>query len=284
MSVIAYDKKVYDFIPGLNRTGHVTHRSYKKKSVTLHHNGGRLSLQGILDVWKVRPASAHFQVDRQARVGQYVLWHEYAWATGNTRGNQESISIEMANETTAPSWRVHPDTWKEAARLAGWLFANVIDGRPRPSRSNLFYHKHWKATDCAGPYMDTVYNQVLAEAQKWYDYFRNGSKPPVDTEEKELMTAKDEILEYVEACAIQIQNNTKQLLNAAVEALKENQQVMAVAVNNFVRQTDAGSDSERRAELDAAMAKAQANFDRKLDELKNATLSTPKPGDSVQPQ
>lgn len=182
MSVIAYDKKIYNFIEGLNKTGHVTHRSYKKKSVTLHHNAGRLSLQGILDVWKVRPASAHFQVDAVARVGQYVLANEYAWAAGNTTGNIESIHIEMANETLSPNWRVSTVTWREAARLAGWLFANVIDGRPRPTRSNLHYHNHWKQTLCAGPYMDSVYNDVLLEAQIWYDRFRKGTvTPPTST-------------------------------------------------------------------------------------------------------
>lgn len=171
MTTISYDKPVADFIDELNATGHVTHRSYKKKSVTLHHNGGRLSLQGILNVWKTRPASAHFQVTRDAELGQYVKVNEYAWAVGNTTGNIESISIEMANSELSPTWRVNEITWMEACRLAGWLFANVVDGHPRPSSSNLFYHHHWKSTDCAGPYMDTVYSRVLKETQRWYDYF-----------------------------------------------------------------------------------------------------------------
>lgn len=181
MTTINYDKTIRDFIAGLNATGHVTHRSYKKKSVTFHHNGGRLSLQGILDVWKTRPASAHFQVDRAGAVGQYVKVNEYAWATGNTQGNIESISIEMADETLAPSWKVNPVTWRSAARLAGWLFANVIDGRPRPSKSNVFVHHHWKSTDCAGPYIDSIFNDLLEEVQTWYDHFRRGTTPPPPT-------------------------------------------------------------------------------------------------------
>ena len=55
---IQYDLPIKNFIAGLDATGHVTHNSYNKKSVTLHHNGGRLSLEGILEVWKTRPASA----------------------------------------------------------------------------------------------------------------------------------------------------------------------------------------------------------------------------------
>ena len=66
---IKYDLPVANFIAGLDATGHVTHRNYTKKSVTFHHNGGRLSLAGILEVWKTRPASAHFQSDAAGRIG-----------------------------------------------------------------------------------------------------------------------------------------------------------------------------------------------------------------------
>ncbi|MEU2542765.1 peptidoglycan recognition protein family protein [Streptomyces iakyrus] len=168
-ATIPYDCPVANFIDQLSATGHVTHTSYMKTSVTLHHNAARLSHQGVLEVWKVRPASAHFDVDAAGAVAQYVKVNEYAWAVGNTVGNQRSISIEMANATLAPNWTVGEATWKNAARLAGWLFAKVIG--QRPSRSNLVYHHHWSSTVCAGPFMDRIYDQVLAAAQVAYDNF-----------------------------------------------------------------------------------------------------------------
>lgn len=172
MTTIPYDRAIKDLIAGLNATGHVTHRSYKKTSVTFHHNGGKLSLDGILDVWRTRPASAHFQSDKVGALGQYVKVNEYAWAVGNTQGNINTISIEMANETLAPKWLVADATWQSAARLAGWLFANVIDGQPRPSKSNVHFHHFWKSTDCAGPYMDSIYDRLLAAVQMYYDMFK----------------------------------------------------------------------------------------------------------------
>jgi hypothetical protein len=175
-ATIAYDRTVSNLIDELSATGHVTHRAYKKTSVTLHHNGGRLSHQGVLNVWKTRPASAHFDVDSAGAVAQYVKVNEYAWAVGNMAGNQSSISIEMANSKLSPSWEVADATWKNAARLAGWLFYKVIG--VRPSKSNLFYHHHWSATACAGPYMDKIYDKVLAEAQKSYDMFKKASSSP----------------------------------------------------------------------------------------------------------
>lgn len=175
-AVINYDKPVKNLIDALSKTGHVTHRTDKKKSVTLHHNAGRLSHEGVLRVWQTRPASAHFDVDSSGAVCQYVKVNEYAWAVGNGQGNRETISIEMANSATGGNWPVAEVTWKAAARLAGWLFAKVIGSRP--TKENFFFHSHWSSTACAGPYMDSIYNKVLAAAQYCYDYFKGSSTPP----------------------------------------------------------------------------------------------------------
>lgn len=166
---IAYDRTVSNFIDELSATGHVTHKSYKKTSVTLHHNAARLSHQGVLRVWQTRPASAHFDVDSAGAVAQYVKVNEYAWAAGSKEGNQTSIHIEMANKTVAPDWIVADATWQGAARLAGWLHFKVLG--VRPTKSTLYYHYHWSATECAGPYMKKIYAKVLKAAQEAYDAF-----------------------------------------------------------------------------------------------------------------
>lgn len=172
MTAIAYDLPILNLIAGLDATEHVTHTRHRKTKVTLHHNGGRLSHQGVLDVWKVRPASAHFNCDAPGTVAQYVRVAEYAWATGSTIGNSDSISIEMCNATLAPDWVVGEATWRSAARLAGWLFARVIG--ERPTRANLVLHSYWSATDCAGPYIRRIYDQVLVAAQQSYDRIIHG--------------------------------------------------------------------------------------------------------------
>lgn len=109
-------------------------------------------------------------------VGQYVRVYEYAWAVGVTLGNQESISIEMANLTFSPTWEVRQVTWREAARLCGWLHAKIIG--VRPTRATVKVHKDWKATTCAGPYIDTVLDTMVADSQVAYDYFMTAPPPP----------------------------------------------------------------------------------------------------------
>jgi N-acetylmuramoyl-L-alanine amidase len=180
VTTIAYDRPVKDLIAQLDATGHVTHTAYRKTSVTLHHNGGRLSHEGVLNVWRTREASAHFDSDAVGAIAEFVKVNEYAWAAGNTQGNMSSIHIEMANSTIAPNWGVAEVTWQSAARLAGWLFAKVIGVRPSPA--NFFVHSHWYSTECAGPFIRSVWNSVMAAAQAAYDYFKGTHPNPLKPE------------------------------------------------------------------------------------------------------
>lgn len=170
-----YDRPIKNYIDELSATGHVTHKSYKKTSVTFHHNGGRLTHEGVLNVWRSRPASAHFDFDAEGAAAQYVKELEYAWAVANTEGNMRTISLEMCNRSLSPHWEVGDATWQEAARLAGFLFAKVIGDRP--STSNVFFHHHWYNTSCAGPFMDSIYNRLLVATDESYQHFLKVDTP-----------------------------------------------------------------------------------------------------------
>jgi hypothetical protein len=173
MTTISYDQPIEDLIDALSATGHVTHESFKKTSVTIHHNGGiNNSHEDVLNTWKTREASAHFDVDVNGAVAQYVKVDEYAWATGNTQGNESSISIEMSD---APNWVIADPTWKAAARLAAWLFVHVIG--ERPSSSNVFPHQHWVATDCPGSWVMSNFPTIIGEMQKQYDHMTGSPTP-----------------------------------------------------------------------------------------------------------
>jgi hypothetical protein len=194
--VAAYDKGVKNLIAGLNATGHVTHTQHRKDKVTVHHNGGRLSHEGVLNVWKTREASAHFDVDGFGNVAQYVEMNEYAWACGNTEGNQRSISIEMCNAGTDGNWPVSETTWRSAARLAGWIHAKVFGFRP--SGDSIVPHHHWKSTTCAGPYMDAHFGEFIQVAQQAFDFFKGGGSspnpPPPASGGKSISQLADEVI------------------------------------------------------------------------------------------
>lgn len=197
MTTIAYDKPVKNFIAELNATGHVTHTSFRKTSVALHHNAGNLTHEGVMATWKVRAASAHFDVDGKGNVAQYVKATEYAWAVGDESGNESSISIEQANSSFDPKWEVSETTWMATARLVGWLFAHVIDKAPRPTAKNVLLHKNWSATECPGPYIVKQLPKIIAEAQKAYDGFiaDHGSAPASNSSSKSIVQVAKEVID-----------------------------------------------------------------------------------------
>jgi hypothetical protein len=180
LTTIDYDLPVKDLVDQLSATGHVTHESFKKTSVTFHHNGGvNVSHEGVLETWTTREASAQFDVDIHGAVAQYVKVDEYAWAVGNTEGNQSSISIEQADATGSPDWMVSNETFKAACRLAAWLFVHVIG--EAPSASNIFPHQHWSSTDCPGPWVMNHFGMYVSEVQTQYSALKGGSPSPSPT-------------------------------------------------------------------------------------------------------
>lgn len=253
MSTIAYDKPVRDMIAGLNATGHVTHTQHRKDMVTLHHNGGRLSHDGVLNVWKVRPASAHFNVDGVGSVAQFVKANEYAWATGSTEGNRRSISIEMCNSAVGGNWPVYEAAWYEAARLSGWIFAKIIG--VRPTSTNLVVHHRWKATACAGPYIDTKLGSILQLANASYEYFAFGP-PPIPPQERGEQDMTTRLVRGDSLVQVPGKDYNYGMLNFLVhfdpmlEAGAERRYMRAGGAQRVLEQIQGGADVVAQSELD----------------------------------
>ena len=47
--------------------------------IVVHHNAGTLTIKGCHDVWQEREASAHYQVEREGRIGQLVHDKDTTW-------------------------------------------------------------------------------------------------------------------------------------------------------------------------------------------------------------
>lgn len=158
---------------------HITSpRRGKIKFVVAHHmtiigKGTGSANDACYNVWQSRPASAHYGVDG-THVRQFVWDSNAAWSTANTTGNHSGISIEHANSTAGPSWRIAEDTWKTGAKLAGHLHKAYGLGRP-VSGKTLRKHREFFATACPGPYMDSIWGQYVREAQRAYDEITNST-------------------------------------------------------------------------------------------------------------
>lgn len=158
-------------------TKHFTRQSSRKITcVVVHHmtikgDGKGKALDACYRTWQSREASAHYGVDG-SRVRKFVRDRDRAWATGSASGNQASISIEHANSSLAPLWRVRSRTWKTGARLAAFLHIKHKLGRPVDGKT-LRKHSSFTATACPGPYLGKlVWKRYVREAQKQYDLMK----------------------------------------------------------------------------------------------------------------
>ena len=158
----------------------------------IHHNAGRLSLKGCYDVWQTRPASAHYQVDVDGRIGQYVHDWDTSWNAANTDANQTSIGIEHANSGDASS-PVTGATLESGAHLVAAVHRRYDLGRPA-WLVNVFPHNHYTQTGCPGHLAGSQNSAYMARAQAWYDAMGSGTTPTTPSpQEDDMALTEDDI-------------------------------------------------------------------------------------------
>ncbi|MEX3505479.1 N-acetylmuramoyl-L-alanine amidase [Corynebacterium sp. LK2510] len=150
----------------------------KIDKVIIHHNAGNLTIPGIYQVWQTRPASAHYQVDSNGRIGQLVWDSNTAWHAGNWDANTTSIGIEHADISSNP-WRISDACLEEGAHLTAAVCKYYGLGRPQWGK-NVFGHKDFSPTECPASLAGSQHGAYMARAQYWYDHMTGTApKPPV---------------------------------------------------------------------------------------------------------
>lgn len=134
--------------------------------VVIHHNAGDLSIRDCYNVWQSRPASAHYQVDRNGRIGQLVWDSDTAWHAGNWTANCQSIGIEHANQGDSMT----DATIENGAHLVASICKYYGLGRPTWG-VNVFPHSHFSATACPGCLRQGTdfHNRYMELAGRFYD-------------------------------------------------------------------------------------------------------------------
>lgn len=147
-------------------------RGKQIRAIALHHNAANLSLRGCWSVWQTRLASAHYQVDINGRIGQYVRDCDTAWAVGGGR-NSDTISIEHANNRLAPYWTISEATLDNGAHLVAALCHAYGLGEPR-WMGNVFPHQYFMATGCPGAITGAQRDAYMKRAKAWYRAMAKG--------------------------------------------------------------------------------------------------------------
>ncbi|WP_115728239.1 peptidoglycan recognition protein family protein [Actinomyces culturomici] len=149
--------------------------------ILIHHNAGVLSVADCYNVWQTRPASAHYQVTTDGRIGQLVHDADTAWHAGDWETNLRSIGVEHSNSGgAAQGWPISDATVEAGAHLVAALCRYYGLGRPTWG-VNVFPHQHFQQTACPGQLAGALRDRYMQRAGEWYDAMAAGIDAPAAT-------------------------------------------------------------------------------------------------------
>lgn len=155
-------------------------RKGKIKKITIHHVAGNLTVETIGNVFAPasRKASSNYGVDNKGRVGMYVEEKNRAWTSSSADNDNQAVTIEVANITGAPDWKVSDialnktiDLCVDICKRNNIKRLNFTGGKT----GNLTMHKMFANTSCPGPYLESKFPYIAAEVNK-----RLNSQPVVN--------------------------------------------------------------------------------------------------------
>jgi hypothetical protein len=137
--------------------------------ITIHHMGGDLALGNLGDRFSKRDvqASSNYAIDSEGHVALYVEEANRAWTSNNRENDEESITIEVANDVVGDDWHVSDEAFDKLIVLCVDICErNGIEkiDFTGDATGNLTYHGMFdESTECPGPYLKSRM-QDLADA------------------------------------------------------------------------------------------------------------------------
>lgn len=127
---------------------------YKPTAIVVHHMAGNLTLKQTQNVFNSRNSSAHYAIDVNGNIAQYVDEKDRSWCTSGSNPDNWTITIELANDQVGGEWHISDATMTACEDLC-------VDICKRYGIKTLYYngktgtllrHCDYHATACPGPY------------------------------------------------------------------------------------------------------------------------------------
>ena len=147
-------------------------RTGKISKITIHHAAVvNASLEGMGNYFanSSAQASSNYAIDSKGRVALYVDESKRAWTSSNRENDNVAVTIEVANSKGAPNWEVSDAAYKALIDLCVDICERndikelVYTGN---KNGNLTRHNMFAATTCPGPYLQSKFDDIVAEVNK----------------------------------------------------------------------------------------------------------------------
>ena len=145
-------------------------RNAKINAIVIHHMAGNLTVELCGEVFAPtsRQASSNYGVGTDGRIGCYVEEENRAWTSGNREIDNRAITIEVANCSGDPDWKVSDQALESTIALCVDIcrrhnFKLTYTG---DKSGSLHMHKWYQATGCPGPYLESKFPYIAEEVNK----------------------------------------------------------------------------------------------------------------------
>ena len=148
-------------------------QGYKVCKITPHHMAAIWTAERCAQSFQNpnRNASANYCIGYDGTIVCNVDENNRAWTSSNGVNDCQAITIEVANDTGAPTWSVSAAAWKSLVNLCADIckrygFRLNFNGTPSGS---LTMHKMFAATACPGPYLEARMGRLANEVNAILD-------------------------------------------------------------------------------------------------------------------
>lgn len=145
-------------------------RNKKIDAIVIHHMAGNATVEecGNMFAEPSRQASSNYGVGTDGRIACYVEDENRAWTSGSREIDNRAITIEVANCSGDPDWKVSDKAMKSLIDLCvdickrhGFKLNYTGD-----KSGSLHMHKWYQATGCPGPYLGSKFAYIAEEVNK----------------------------------------------------------------------------------------------------------------------
>ncbi len=142
------------------------------RKITVHHMAGDLALEdlGFNFAQEDRRASANYAIDSQGQVALYVEESNRAWTSSSRDNDNQSVTIEVANDEIGGDWHVSDKAYEVLLDLCTDICRrNGIESLDftGDKSGNLTLHNMFNSqTECPGPYLQSRMEEIATEVNR----------------------------------------------------------------------------------------------------------------------
>lgn len=149
-------------------------RDHKIDRITIHMMAGNGSLYTCFS-WLSRPGnqgSVNYGIDSNGTIGVMIDEDKRAWTSSSRSNDMRAVTIEVANDSGAPSWHVSDKALNSVINLCADICKRngiaklEYTGDTTCKTGNMTLHKWFAATSCPGPYLEGKMKYIANEVNK----------------------------------------------------------------------------------------------------------------------